>query len=653
MEKLQATLKNIGMDDLYTWAGGTILTRGKSYVKKVGRVFRTPDGALAAWVAGGENYATLVSVNVGKEQKLSCLCTCPYAYGPCKHAVALVLAAAEQIRQKQPIPLLDEQCELYMAIFCETENNDLWDDDLDDHDEDEYGTSPRQHRKKTAKSIKAILEGKSRAELLNMLLDLAESNPDLARRIRDVEEIKSGNVKHAVDSLQKQIRSITRQPAWSDYWSEERDLPDYAPIREQLAALLAGGHAEAVLQLGEELWSLAQEQVEQSDDDGETGIEISYCLDVVLDALPRTSLTPSQQILWMIDHILDDDYSLLESCSSRLDNQNYNTSHWHEAAHSLEARLKKMRGSASGNHNNSYQYRRFLHWLFTAYEHSGEQARILPLMEQEVDATRDYEELVDVLLAAGENERARQWCIDGFTRTAGQYAGIADALQRRLREMAEKEQRFDLAAAYRAQDFFEDPNQTTYMELRKAAERIQLWPVLRAAALAYLQTGHRPDLDSTDGNTAAWPLPVPEVRSSPRTGMPTRYTYPYLQVLIDIAILEKRFDDVLQLYQALQKTSRFASAELERKVAKAVAKTHPRAALDIWLAIVQRLIGKVKPSAYEEAAIYLELMRGVYADTHRLEEWRALITRLRVEHKPKRRLLAVLDILEKKRLIDP
>ena len=122
-------------------------------------------------------------------------------------------------------------------------------------------------------------------------------------------------------------------------------------------------------------------------------------------------------------------------------------------------------------------------------------------------------------------------------------------------------------------------------------------------------------------------------------------------MLIDIAILERRFDDVVALYQEFMKTKRWGW-ETDKAVAEAVAGTHPQTALDIWRAVAEGLIGQVKPKAYEEAAIYLRRMCKVYQETRRISDWQELLTELRKEHRAKRRLMEVLDGLSGKKITD-
>lgn len=481
------------------------------------------------------------------------------------------------------------------------------------------------------------------------MTDLSGRFPDVGRHIMESEQIASGQVDKLVRALRSEIRQLTAEPAWYNPWRGEGSLPDYSHVAAQFRALTDQGHADAVLQLGAELWNKGNTQVEQSDDEGETAMAIASCLEAVIAALPRSSLAPPEQLLWAIDRMLADEFSLLDSAEQLLKRRAYTRSHWRTVARTLEARLRAMPKPRTASFSASYRRDRLLNALLDAYGRAGWKERAIPLLEAEAHACRCYEQLVDALLAAGDRERARQWCIEGYQRTAVDAPGIASALQERLRTMAQKQRRHDLVATYRAQDFFAYPSSTSYRELNKASEKAKCWPVVRLAALHYLATGQRPTSSGPKGKDNGWPLPAPEVEPPTNKGGHPRF--PDLTTLVDIAILEQRFDDVVDLYQRLRKTKRWGW-ETDRKVARAVAHTHPQVALGIWLQIVEGLIGQVKPSAYEEAAIYLRLMEKVYAQVRRPDDWRALLERLRREHKAKRRLMGVLDTLSKKKLVD-
>ncbi len=647
MKSINNILRKMTFDDLHDWAGETILSRGKTYVKRVDQLSHTENNALVAWVTGSERYVT--SVRVDEEPDYEYFCSCPYSWGPCKHAVAVILAAAENVKGKETIPLLDEDNDLYDALFGDSEEDEQWIDDEWEDDEPAYDRMPR--RAKAQAKVSKILEDKGRNELHDLLIDLSGRFPEARQHIVETEQLARGQVDKVVRTLCSEISDLTAEPVWYNHWRGEGNLPDYSHVEEQLRALAVQGHADAVLQVGAELWTKGIAQIEQSDDEGETAIAIAACLETVLTALPQSSLAPPEQLLWVIDRALEDDYALLDSAEKLLERRGYTRANWREVASTIEARLEAMLKPRTTRFSFRYRRERLLIVLLDAYGRAGWKDRIVPRLEDEADTCQCYTRLADTLLAAGEKDRARHWCIHGYARTVADAPGIAATLQERLRKIAQMERRHDLVAAYRAKDFFDDPSSTSYSELRQTAEKVKCWPVVRAAALHYLDTGRRPVSKDRNGKGDGWPLPSPEVES-PTTKKRSGYRrFPDLETLIDIAIVEKRFDNVVDLYRRLRKTKRW-TGETDKTVAQAVVDTHADLALGIWQDIVEGLIDQVKPKAYEEAAVYLRLIKKVYTRDNRLDDWRGLLEDLRRKHKAKRRLMGVLDTLSKKKLID-
>ncbi|MCB1873944.1 MAG: hypothetical protein KDI49_18415 [Gammaproteobacteria bacterium] len=239
---------------------------------------------------------------------------------------------------------------------------------------------------------------------------------------------------------------------------------------------------------------------------------IASCLENVLTALPQSSLSPPEQLLWVIDRALEDEYSLLASAEKFLKRRAYTGNHWQEVAGTLETRLRAMPKPRAPSFANSYRRKRLLDQLLEVYDRAGWKERIIPRLEDEADACQCYRQLTDALLAAGEKERARHWCIQGYSRTLENAPGIASSLQEQLRTMAQKERRYDLVAAYRAQNFFDRPSISEFNELRRSAEKAKCWPIVRDAVLRYLETGQHPESIEQIYNKHRWPLPSPEVK---------------------------------------------------------------------------------------------------------------------------------------------
>src|SRR6056297_1783336 len=638
MDKLRNSLKNLTLEDLRAWAGSKIYNRGKEYVTCVDQLSRIEDGTLVAWVSGTDEYATWVR-HVG-DGDFNHDCTCPYDdYGPCKHTVAVLLAASQQFRRDHDIPLLDRDDDLYKEAF-----DDEGDDWLDEQDDSEEGAEPGLV-KGCLPPLESMLAEKNHEELVALLIDLALDFPDVSRRLRDMMQLESGKVDQVVRSLRKEIKRLTAEEVWFNHWRDEGNLPDYTHVEEQLEALLAKGHADAVLELGEKLWNRGIVQVEEAHDEGETALAISSCLAVVLRALPKTSLAPSDQLLWRIDHELKDEYGLLDGAGDIAMDHNYNRDDWHQVSLTLREWLDQCDKAKPDRFSVRYQRTRIVNWLRTSYQLGGESEKIIPLLKQEADHCRNYELLIKTLIDAGEYQAARHWCIHGFKQTIADAPGIAAGLQKELRLLAEKEQRYDLAAAYLAEDFFNQSYESKYLELRQMADKIGAWFAVRTAILDYLYTGVRP---SSDKGHLNWPLPEPEVKHPPLVNKLNYKRFPDRETLIEIAIIEKRPDDAVSIYQEMIK-EQGKGRLINGKLAQAVAESHPDTALQIWLSISKGLIAEVKPKAYEEAAKYLRRMHQVYEKTDRLSEWTSLLQRLRIEHKAKRRLMEVLDRLDKNR----
>ncbi|MDF1578708.1 MAG: SWIM zinc finger family protein [Desulfobulbales bacterium] len=641
MKSSEKSLIDLTWDDLRLWAGGKILNRGKSYIRNVSGLTRTDDGGWTAWVAGSEDYAAFVEADGHGE--INWHCTCPFDWGPCKHAVAVILAGIEEVKAGREIPVLDEESDLSLALW---EDPDEFDDFHDEDDAD----NEEPERNSNGSGVEKILQNKSREDLFNMLIDIASRHPEIKRGIMEREQLACGQVDKLVRALRREIRNVTGEDAWYSYWNSEGNLPDYSHIRQQLTALLKNGHADTVLELGRELWERGSDQVEQSDDDGHTAGELHQCMEIVFKAITSSSLSAPKQLLMMIDIFLEDEFSICDSLERFVRRREYSKAHWRKVSEQLQRRLAAMPNSNKGaGFSDRYRRGHLMDWLVDAYERSGQPEKIIPLFEEEVHATQCYEKLVKAYLDHGRSEGARSWCIKGFAETIKDMPGIAHGLRDTLREMAVKEKKFDLVASYRAEEFFERPCRASYLKLQKAAGKIKLWPEVRTAALRFLEDGERPDPSAKKKKNFDWPLPPPEVKG--KTISRPRDRYPDLDTLIDIAILEKRFDDVVRLYRERQKGNRWGLG-MGEEVADAVADSHPDIALDIWKQIVVGKIKLVKPREYEEAAVYLRKMRKVYQKTKRTGEWRTLIVSLRTEHKAKRRLMEVLDSLEGKRIID-
>ena len=588
----------------------------------------------------------------------------------------MVLAYLEPVKNKQNVPQVstsDPRLKLIEDHSNQESADAFWRVDQDDDTEGDLqesvqGTAEkltasngrsrlaRTRKGSRAEVVRQRIERMDRRQLIEFVSSLVQEYPEIGRKIEEEEELKAGRVTKIVRSIRVEMEELASEPAWVNSWSGEGSIPDYSRVRERLQSLLDSSHADEVVELGEDLWRLGNQQVGSSHDEGETGSQISKCMVVVLRAVTKSSMSIRDQILWIIDTHLSDEYGLLDASDTCLADLRDRKS-WSEAADSLLGRLESMpKIQKRADFSTGYRRQGIMNWAIEALERCGIHKDIIPLLTREAPITQCYGTLVEYLLSAKRRAEAKAVAVQGFRETMGSAPGIAWGLEAKLRTIAEQDKDLPLVAAYRSVEFFDRPSFESYKALKTASEAAGHWPAIREATTRFLETGSRPDLQKGEARSKSaskgfkpWPLPCLEISAA--SEKTARHHFPDTTTLIRIAIHEKDTDAVIRRYD-LAKNARFFGDSIRNEVAEAVKKSHPDVSLQIWRNLAEEQIKLVKPAAYEVAARYLRNMRDIYQKTHRLAEWTALIGGIRIAHKPKRSLMQILDTLEAKRIVD-
>ncbi|MBL8793817.1 MAG: SWIM zinc finger domain-containing protein [Planctomycetia bacterium] len=694
-------------DDLQAWCGARTLERGRSYQRssRVRDLARMPSGKLLAWVRGNERYATCVGPDdvEGQSAPLVGHCSCPVGFN-CKHAVAVAVEYLEALKQDRPVPLaatddprwsllerLEDGAGLDIdgadaAADAAVENDDEDDDgeeftevDLEStravRHERQSPRSPQPRVRKSARNkvdLRGWLEGLPASELVRFLLDFAQRHSVIAADLNDRAALAQGQTGELVREARKEITQLTRQPAWRNHWSGEGESPDYSRLETRFEQLLQAGEADALLDLGEQLFEAGQEQIGASHDEGETAEQINRCLDVVFRAVLVSSRPDHEKLLYVIDLLLRCDYDLGAGIDAVLE-KDWPRAVWSRVADAIQERLEEQETPREDEYGSRYRRNGLTHWLIDSLEHAGRTEEILPLCEREAPLTGSYERLVQRLLTAGRTEDAERWAREGIEKTGIRWPGIAKQLQDVLRKLAEQRGDWTAVASYHAEEFFYHPSLHSLAQLQQAANQAGCGPEVRAAALHFLETGIRPrsapsaqksaGKGSAGGQRATaksgppWPLPpvsaaIPEAKRE----FPAPPARPHHELLLDLAIQEDRPDDVLRWYDRMRKERGNFGWGLpystSTRIADAVAATHPQRALDIYRQDIEGHIAQTTPSAYEAALPSLRKLRALLKQQERAAEFAAYVAKLREEHHRKRKLLETLDRLDAKPIVE-
>jgi uncharacterized Zn finger protein len=638
--------EKIRWDDLEQWAGSRILSRGQGYYRdhRVQGLAQTQTGRIIAWVHGGRRYATEVDFEDGE---LISVCTCPYGNN-CKHAVAVVLEYLDHVKKNKEVPRVTEQ-DKRLVLLRDSADEQEWDDEEEDEEYrgiDGDKLAPKKFGKAEPIVLRGFLEQQNKQQLIVLIEELAGKHSVIRGAIQDRYDLSKGSVKKMVNAVRKEIHELSSEPAWSNHWRGEGHIPDYSKVKDRMNTLFKQGHADEVVALGRELLEAGIKQVEMSNDEGETGMQISSCLDVVFQALPESSLSPVEQMLWAIDAELEDEYELCYGSESFW-KKKQQASDWSAVADKLIDRLNAF-SSEKGEDSFSRNYRRdnLTDWIVRSLENAGRYQEIIPLCEQEAVKTGSYIRLVDVLRKAKRSEEAEQWIHKGIKATQKQSPGIASHLRDTLREMREKEGNWLQVTGFRVEDFIRMPSLHGYKEMKKAAEKAKVWPTVRTTTLLYLENGKLPNSDPS------WPLPETGAEEAPKVG---KNEFPMTDVLIDIAIEEKRPEEVLKWYDHRKLNKQVfwgGNGYQEGQIAEAVADDYPDRALAIWQNVAEKQIAVTQPKAYEAAAGYLRKVHALLRRLQRESEWKGYLSNLRQANARKRKLLEILDRIESRRIVE-
>jgi len=668
--------------DLTKWAGTRSVERGRTYQRQ-GRVRDlaiTADGRLLATVIG--TYPYVVTVRRKEARKASnsiqSVCTCPVGES-CKHAVATVAAALESIATGDEVERAPDD-DLRWAILA----GDADDDALVDLDEGEderdspartgsRASRPRGDRGAASEErLRAYLRGKGVEELTEIVLSLTNRLPDARTAMLDEIAAQTGDVQQLLSAARREIKVVTAIVPWRESWSGAGELPDYTRLEHLLEQLAKAGRADDVVSLGRTLLSRGMEQVENSHDEGETAVALGECLRIVFKALKRSSMAPSEQILFVIDALLQDDFGVLDESTHEALEAHRKPADWSKVADALAKRLGPTPGQhAAGAESGTAalplrDYRRdsLSSWLSDALDRAGRSDQVLDIYEREARATGSYSRLVMHLIEVGRTDDARRWALEGIEKTSEKLPGIASDLAKRLLELARQRRDWPTVAAHAAHGFFSDPSLGTFESLVEAASKAGCMAPVRDAALEFLATGRCP-LSEAPGRSGSkaksashrWPLPTPdEIALLLRRGpIPN---HPHHHVLLDKAIADKTPDEALHWYDRICTASKRSrggwipwDSEMAERVAEAVAHAHPDRALAIY---EDRLLANLKVAdsgAYHAVGCCLQKIRPILKRQGREQEWRERVAGLREEYRRRPRFIEVLDSLENRPIV--
>lgn len=223
-------------------AGGTTFSRGEAYFRDglVTILGREPQRVVAR-VSGTEDYRTVV-VGVGRAIAGNCSCPAFDRDGFCKHMVAVALAANAAADTGEP-------------------GGDI------------FGR------------IRAYLSGLDTGALVGMVMDAAEQDPVLLRRLEIAVAANAADDGALAKQLRTAIRDATRTRGFVDYGAAPEWAADVGQALELLAGIASGPRAALAVELADYAIDQIEDAMEEIDDsEGECWALIERAQEIHLEA---------------------------------------------------------------------------------------------------------------------------------------------------------------------------------------------------------------------------------------------------------------------------------------------------------------------------------------------------------------------------------
>jgi uncharacterized Zn finger protein len=673
--KNSPTWTTLTWDDLVSWAGSRSVQRGRAYQRqgRVKQLVQHPDGKLLATVSGGDRYTTLVWLTPARSRadRLGSRCTCPVGFSGCKHAVAVVAAYLDAMAQGTSVPAADDDDPRWHRLDGESIADD--DDDVDEVDADDESapivssasrrSSPgRRTREQWDDLIRAHLRDKTQQELADLIWSLTERYPELRSEFQERLVLAEGDAGRLLAEARREMRSVTEEIGWQNHWDHQGHTPDYTRLQRRLARLAEMGHCNEVAELGRDLIRRGVQQIEQSHDEGETAMAMGECLATVFDAVKRSDMPAADKIMYAIDAEMLDDYGLVEEASARILDARWTRADWSAVADRLAQQLKTMPPVKDGDFSSRYRRDEVSTWLLRALRHAGRDDELLAVYEDEARRSGSYQRLVDYLLEQGRLDDAQRWALEGLANVPDRQYGVESSLIASLCEIARRRRRWDIVAAHAAAAFITQPSPDGFTKLIAAAKKAKCSEQVHTLARAFLETGVAPfRIVDNKGKLSwttvpDWPLPMPEylIKHSVRALAAPEKPQPHYDVLMELAIDQKRPDEVLQWYDKLTATTpasahhRWSAAVIGRlgyddRIAQAVAVTHPDRALAIYRRGLDANLPHADPRAYDTCAHYLRKIKPILHALGRDDDWARLLADIRLNYRNRPRFMEILD----------
>ena len=434
-------------------AGATWFDRGEAYFAE-GQVrsIRCDGEMIAATVTGTRKYRVKLWQD-GRELAHSCSCPLGDEGAFCKHCVAVGLAWLANCRD----------------------------------DGEEAATAPSSTA--TPDDIRSYLSGLATSDLVELIMAQARQDDSFHQRL----------LLHAAEA--KQAGGQLNATVWRQAFDEAVESSGFVPYGEaggyaggigevvdSVEALLAKGHAEAVIGLSEYGLEAIEEALENVDDsNGEMGSLLDRLQELHLAACRQAAPDPEDLARRLFEwESTGEGYVFHGAAASYAEVLGERGLALYRRL--AEAEWKKLPAVAPGNDDpDRYGKRHRITSIMEALaELSGDLEALVEIKSRDLSLPHGFLEIATLYKEAGQADRALDWAERGWRAFPG-GTRPDERLREFLADAYHDRDRHDEAMALIWEAFVEYPDFQSYRNLHEHAKRSAAWPIWRDKALSHIR----------------------------------------------------------------------------------------------------------------------------------------------------------------------
>lgn len=553
-------------------AGDKVFARGNEY-KDDGRVEIVSIDRLRvlARVVGSEIYRSELR-GTGKKFSGSCSCPAFSDWGFCKHLVATALAA------------------------------------------NELGPDAAERAANHVSKIRDHLRSKGMEPLIDMIMDLAESDRDLFQRLELASAIETANDDTLFAQLKKAITEATRTGGYIEYGEARAWAEKINGLLQQIAGLIAGGRAQLVLRLLDYFFARMDQALQNMDDsDGDGGEAYAKACEIHLAACSKAKLDPVALARELFKRETESEWDFFGGASETYAGVlgDAGLTEYRRLASAEWRRIKPARpgGRQFNDEQSSARYR--LGAILESFaERDGDVDAKIAVRMKDLSTAYDYLGIAKLCLDNKRAAEATKWAEEGLwqfeDRPDERLVFFAADLYRRSGRQTE-------AAGLLWRTFERLPSIELYRALKKSAgpQRAAV-DTARDRAISLL----RDKVGQPDAKTR-WSTPK--------------------ELLLRVLMAEKLFAEAWQVVR-----SHGCSGTQLLALAEATERSHPDEALSAYGQEVERLANLGGQGNYETAKKLIEQMKSIRERRGQHADHDIFLVGFLSRHKAKRNLMKIL-----------